>query len=92
MSSFCTNLRMSKCSHRFTMLRFCRLSLAQNSLNHLRFFSRSDWLIAQTVSTRNAHIGLLYCAFATWLCTKNNIIIYDFLVLIVLFNEMISFA
>ena len=32
MSSFCTNLRMSKCSHRFTMLRFCHLALHKNNL------------------------------------------------------------
>ena len=32
MSSFCTSLRMSKCSHSSTMLRFCHLALHKNNL------------------------------------------------------------
>ena len=32
MSSFCTNRRISKCSHRFTMLRFRYLASHKNNL------------------------------------------------------------
>ena len=32
MSSFCTNLRIAKCSHTFCMLRFCYLTPHKNNL------------------------------------------------------------
>ena len=38
-SSFCTSLRIAKCSHRSTMLRFCNLALHKNNLIISDFFA-----------------------------------------------------
>ena len=42
MSSFCTSLRSPKSSHRFTMLRFCRLASHKNNLISSDFSGRKQ--------------------------------------------------
>ena len=51
MSSFCTNRRISKCSHRFTMLRFHRFASHKNNLiisDFLRLQSSDEFFLHES--------------------------------------------
>ena len=81
MSSLCTALRITKCSHRFTMLRFRSLAWHKNNLIIYDFFGRQssdEFFLHECVGLQNAHIRQSMLRFRSLAWHKNNLIIYDF--------------